>query len=163
MAVVLIARPSPHYNDRPSGEISAIVLHADTAAKVAQSVAWIRDPKSKVSYHVLIGRHGDAYQLVDFAKRAWHAGESSFKGRKNVNGFSIGISFGNKQDGEPFTEAQYQTAAALIRELMQRYPDITLDRITTHSAVSPGRKTDPDRSASRFDMAYLMSLVSAER
>ncbi len=159
MAVVLISRPSPHYNDRPSGEISAIVLHADTAAKVSQSIAWIRDPKSKVSYHTLVGRHGDAYQLVPFEKRAWHAGKSSFKGRSNVNDFSIGISFGNKQDGEPFTDAQYTTAAALIRELMTRYPDITLDRITTHSAVSPSRKTDPDKSPSKFDMAYLLSLI----
>ena len=34
------------------------------------------------SAHLVIGRQGEAYQLVPFDKRAWHAGESEFEGRR---------------------------------------------------------------------------------
>jgi AmpD protein len=165
--VVLLQRPSPNYNKRPRGvEINTIVLHADSAPAVKSSINWCRTPGNKlpkgykpVSYHVIVGRLGDAYQLVDFEDRAWHSGVSSFMGRDDLNNYSIGLAFGNKQDGEPFKEAAYQTMAALIRELMLRYPAITRERITLHSVVAPGRKFDPDKNQSRFDMDYLMSLI----
>jgi N-acetyl-anhydromuramyl-L-alanine amidase AmpD len=161
MPIVSIRKPSPNFNQRPSGTvINTIVLHADSAPSVASSLSWIRDRKSKVSYHYLIGRHGDVYECVAPNLRAWHAGVSSFRGKGNVNDFSIGVSFGNNQKGEAFTEAQYQKGAELCRELMLMYPAITIDRITTHSAVSPGRKLDPDKSPSRWDSAYFFSLVT---
>jgi N-acetyl-anhydromuramyl-L-alanine amidase AmpD len=152
--------PSPNFNDRPKGTtIDAIVLHADSSPKIKASLDWIRSPQSKVSYHFLIGRLGDVYQCVPTEKRAWHAGVSEFQGRRNLNDFSIGVSFGNRQDGkEVFTEAQYLAGAELVRELMDEYPAITLERITTHSAVSPGRKMDPDK-AGPFHMDYFLSLI----
>jgi N-acetyl-anhydromuramyl-L-alanine amidase AmpD len=160
MPLVLIPKPSPNFNKRPAGvEIDAIVLHADSAPSVRGSLSWIRSAKSKVSYHYLIGRHGDVYECVPPEYRAWHAGKSVFMGRPDLNNYSIGVSFGNKQDGEPFTEAQYQRGAELCRELMLRYPAITKERITTHSHVSPGRKLDPDKSRSKWDSAYFFSLL----
>lgn len=175
MPVVLIQRPSPNHNDRPADEISAIVIHADAASKISQSIAWLCDPQSKVSYHVIIGRLGDCYQLVQFDKRAWHAGKSvidapeyghcgtgscMMDNRQNVNDFSIGICFGNRQDGkEPYTEAEYQAGAELCRELMQRYPAITPERIVTHEhiALPHGRKADP---GPLFDFLYFIGLVT---
>lgn len=159
MPVFLNQARSPNWNERPKGaEINTIVLHADSSPKVKQSLDWIRSRESKVSYHFLIGRLGDVYECVPPEKRAWHAGVSVFGGRQNVNDFSIGVSFGNKQDGkEPFTEAQYQKGAELVRELMERYPAITTDRITTHAIISPGRKTDPGKL---FHMDYFLSLVT---
>jgi AmpD protein len=142
-------------------EIDAIVLHADSAPRIKQSLDWIRSRESRVSYHFLIGRLGDVYECVSPEKRAWHAGVSTFKGRNNVNDFSIGVSFGNKQDGkEPFTEAQYLKGAELVRELMDRFPHITLDRITTHRTIAPTRKTDPEGpSGTWFHLDYFLSLV----
>jgi N-acetyl-anhydromuramoyl-L-alanine amidase len=166
MAVVLLSRPSPNFNSRPV-PVDCIVLHADGDAKISSSIDYCRTPSglandhNPVSYHVLIGRLGDLYQLVQFDKRAWHAGASMFQGRTNVNDFSIGLSFGNRQDGkEPFTEAQYQKGAELCRELMDRYPAITKDRITTHTVVAlpPGRKCDPERCGP-FDLSYFMGLI----
>jgi N-acetyl-anhydromuramyl-L-alanine amidase AmpD len=158
MPVVSIRKPSPNFNTRPSGVvIDAIVIHADSAPKVSQSLDWLRRKESKVSYHFLIGRHGDVYECVHPNLRAWHAGVSTFRGRTDVNDFSVGVSFGNKNDGkEPYTEAQYRKGAELCRELMLKYPMITKDRITTHAIISPGRKTDP---GPRFDMPYFLSLI----
>ncbi len=157
--MILVPKHSPNQSDRPDGiEINAVVIHADTAARVKSSIEWLQSPKSKASYHVLIGRFGDCYSLVPFDKKAWHAGKSVFMGESDVNRFSIGISFGNKNDGkEPYTDAQYLAGAKLVKELMERYPAITLDRITTHAIISPGRKTDP---GPRFDMAYFKSLIT---
>jgi N-acetyl-anhydromuramyl-L-alanine amidase AmpD len=176
MPVVLIQKPSPNFNDRPDAEVSSIVLHADAAPRIKQSIDWLRDPASKLSYHVIIGRLGDAYQLVGFGKRAWHAGVSeedapasgdhcgigdcAVDERHNVNDFSIGLAFGNAQNGvEHFTEAQYQVGAEMCRDLIEAFQLITPERIVTHAhiALPAGRKADPGRF---FDMPYFMGLVA---
>jgi N-acetyl-anhydromuramyl-L-alanine amidase AmpD len=140
-------RLSPNHGVRPFGvAVDCIVLHADAAAAVGSSLEWCRDPASKVSYHYLIGRTGEIYQLVPDDRRAWHAGVSQFAGRKDVNDFSIGVSFGNRCDGlEPFPSAQITAGVALCLHLMRRWPSIRVDRITTHQAIAlpPGRKHDP--------------------
>ena len=158
MAVAVVRKPSPNFGPRPAGTvIDAVVLHADSAPKVKQSLDWLRRKESKVSYHYLIGRHGDIYECVPPELRAWHAGKSVFMGRQNVNDFSIGVSFGNRNDGiEPYTEAQYMKGAELIRELMLMFPAITKERITTHAHISPGRKFDPGK---RFDFEYFVGLI----
>jgi AmpD protein len=172
MGVFLHQKPSPNYNDRPFGEIDTIVLHADSAPAIKGSIEWCRTPKSKlpkpnngpVSYHIIVGRLGDAYQLVEFDKRAWSNGPSVFMGRSDVNDFSISIAFGNKQDKkERFTEAQYQTGSSLVVELMKRYPKITLERITTHAKIATpkGRKNDPEVYGP-FDVDYFMDLVKGK-
>jgi N-acetyl-anhydromuramyl-L-alanine amidase AmpD len=156
--MILVPKPSPNVSDRPDGvEINTIIIHADTAARIKSSIEWLQSTRSKASYHVIFGRYGDGYQLVPYHKKAWHAGKSVFMGEEDVNRFSIGIAFGNLNDGkEPYTEAQYRAGAELVKELMGQYP-ITLDRVTTHAIISPGRKTDP---GPRFDMAYFKSLIT---
>jgi N-acetylmuramoyl-L-alanine amidase len=140
-------RQSPNFNARPPKvRVDAIILHADAAQTVAQSLSWMMVRESRVSYHYLIGRMGDVYQLVDDDKRAWHAGVSSFRGRGDCNDYSLGVSFGNRNDGvEPYREDQLAAGVRLCAELIARFPAITLERITTHADVAqpPGRKTDP--------------------
>ena len=152
---------SPNYNERPKGVLpSVLVLHADASAKASSSVAWIRRSDSKVSYHALVDRSGEVFMFVPLGKRAWHAGESSYNGRKNVNDFSVGLAFANRNDGvEPYTDAQYEIGALLANEWMKRFPTIGLDRITTHAAISPGRKTDP----LGFDVERFRSLIMGLR
>jgi N-acetylmuramoyl-L-alanine amidase len=148
-AVKLQRRDSPNFNKRPPGtRVSAIILHADAAQTVAQSLSWMMVRESRVSYHFLIGRLGDVYQLVDEEKRAWHAGVSSFAGKGDCNTYSLGVSFGNRNDGvEPYREDQLAAGVRLCADLVLKFPAITLERITTHAAVAlpPGRKTDPGK------------------
>ena len=98
-------------------------------------------------------------QFVPFDKRAWHAGASSFNGRENCNDFSIGIEL-EGTDCQPFTEVQYQQLASIVKSLMRSYPKITSNRITGHSDIAPGRKTDP---GPLFDWVYFRSNFESER
>lgn len=96
----------------------------------------------RVSAHLLIRRDGQLVQFVPFHLRAWHAGESSFQGRERCNDFSIGIEL-EGTDHLPYESAQYQTLVQVTRDLQQRYPEITPERIVGHSDIAPSRKTDP--------------------
>ncbi len=84
-------------------------------------------------------------QYVGFLDRAWHAGRSQFNGRENCNDFAIGIELEGTDEGG-YTEAQYQQLALVTLALQQQYPAITAERITGHSDIAPGRKTDPGPS-----------------
>ena len=161
--MIVETRPSPNWNARPKGEVSVVVIHADADSDIATSLAWICDPKSKVSYHAIIGRTGHVYSVVPVVKRAWHAGVSEYRGRTNVNDFSVGLCFGNRNDGnEPYADAQYEAGAQYCAALMAEYPTITLADFTTHAAIARpvGRKTDP---GPLFDMTRLLSRIAALR
>jgi len=56
----------------------------------------------------------------------------------------------------PFTEAQYHSLAEVTRLLIKHYP-ISLDAITGHSDIAPGRKTDP---GPEFDWAFYRKLLA---
>lgn len=133
---------SPHHNARPANvPPSLIVLHCDAGKSDLGTLRWLCDPASKVSYHVLIGRDGVAYQVVDPERRAWHAGVSEWQGRKNVNDFSLGLCFANRHDHtEMLTGQQIAVGKAIVQAWGQRYP---IAAVTTHAAIAPGRKTDP--------------------
>jgi N-acetyl-anhydromuramoyl-L-alanine amidase len=107
---------------------------------------------TRVSAHFLIRRDGKLLQFVPCAKRAWHAGESSWKGRSRCNDFSIGIELEGTGE-EPFAPSQYRRLAALTRALQARYP---IRDIVGHSDIAPGRKTDPGPS---FDWARYRRLL----
>ena len=106
----------------------------------------------KVSAHFLIRRDGRLLQFVPCAKRAWHAGESSWKGRSRCNDFSIGIELEGTGEA-PYTASQYRRLAALTRALQARYP---IADIVGHSDIAPGRKADPGPS---FDWARYRRLL----
>jgi AmpD protein len=163
---------SPHCDARPAGcAIDLLVLHhislppgefggpgivalftnrLDPAAHpYYAAVAGMR-----VSAHFLIRRDGGLLQFVPCGARAWHAGESSWKGRAQCNDYSIGVEL--EGTGEtPFTAAQYRQLARLTRALKARYP---IRDIVGHSDIAPGRKADP---GPRFDWARYRSLLKA--
>jgi AmpD protein len=96
----------------------------------------------RVSAHFLIRRDGELVQFVPCSKRAWHAGESLWKGRTRCNDFSIGVEL--EGTGEvSYTDAQYDRLAALTRALNERYG---IADIAGHSDLAPGRKRDPGPS-----------------
>lgn len=96
-------------------------------------------------------------QYVPFDKRAWHAGKSVYEGRERCNDFSIGIELEGTELIE-YTEAQYLQLAAVIRLLLETYPQLSTDRITGHSDIAPGRKTDPGAS---FNWQKLFNLLNS--
>ena len=102
----------------------------------------------RVSSHFLIRRDGALLQFVPCGHRAWHAGESAWRGRLHCNDFSVGVELEGADD-VPYTAKQYRMLATLSRALRDRYP---IADIAGHSDVAPGRKTDPGPA---FDWARL--------
>ncbi|MFT4613182.1 MAG: AmpD protein [Bacteroidia bacterium] len=100
----------------------------------------IRDVR--VSSHLLVRREGGLVQFVSFDERAWHAGESCFRGRDNCNDFSIGIEL-EGTDNDPYTDEQYAVLTGVSQALLAHYPALSIDAIAGHSDIAPGRKTDP--------------------
>ncbi len=168
---------SPNCDERPGEEqISLLVIHNISLPPGEYSGLWIDalftntlDPAvhpyfeiiagQKVSAHLLIRRDGEMIQYVPFCRRAWHAGKSCFQGRERCNDFSIGIEL-EGCDEQPYEDVQYERLIALTRSLMQSYPAITPERITGHSDIAPGRKTDPGPA---FDWKrYLGALESGQ-
>ena len=96
----------------------------------------------RVSAHFLIRRSGELLQFVPCIRRAWHAGDSLWRGHKRCNDFSIGIELEGTDD-LPYTEVQYSVLAQLTRGLRSAYP---IADIAGHCDIAPGRKTDPGPS-----------------
>lgn len=102
----------------------------------------------KVSSHFFIDRGGVLWQFVDCDLRAWHAGQSFYRGRGQCNDDSIGIEL-EGLEGLCFETAQYETLAMLCQDIAQRYP---IAHIAGHEHIAPGRKEDPGQG---FDWARL--------
>ena len=152
--------PTSHFNQRPSGmTINLLVIHNISLPAGYFSGTCVQelfcgnldttyDPSFdelknvRVSSHLFIRRNAQVIQFVNFNQRAWHAGESSYKGHCNCNDFSIGIEL-EGSDFVPFTERQYKKLASVTSQIMASYPLITLDNICGHSDIAPDRKTDP--------------------
>jgi len=162
---------SPNHDERPAGEaVTLLVVHSislppgeyggdgierlftkrlDAAAHpYFRTIAGL-----EVSAHFLVRRDGELVQFVCTARRAWHAGESRWRGRSRCNDFSIGVELEGTDEG-PFEPAQYSALASLIGTLRVHYP---LRQFAAHSDIAPGRKTDP---GARFDWPRLLAKLS---
>ena len=109
-----------------------------------------------VSAHFLVRRDGGLLQFVSCDERAWHAGRSVWRGRADCNDYSVGVEL-EGLEGEAFDAVQYDTLAALIVELAQRYP---IAAVAGHEHVAAGRKGDPGRG---FDWRHLERLACGPR
>jgi N-acetylmuramoyl-L-alanine amidase len=139
-----LTHPSPNHSDRRGNDVELIVLHCDASPNERGTISWIQSAESKVSYHALIGRDGTIYTFVPYDRMAWHAGKSEYQGRKHCNLYSVGLSFANRNNGkEALTPAQIDGMKALVADIRRRYGPIP---VTTHTAIAPGRKTDPENA-----------------
>jgi N-acetylmuramoyl-L-alanine amidase len=118
----------------------AIVLHHSDGSYLG-GVAWIGDPKSKVSYHVLIARDGRRTVFCNDTDRAWHAGVSSWQGRKDLNSWSLGVSWEGNTYENPLGEDAMASAIEYLVPRMKKW-GIPLNMVVTHQQVAPNRKTD---------------------
>ncbi len=78
-----------------NGLPDTIVIHYTAGSSLNSSARWLKNPKAIASAHLIIGKTGEIIQLVPFNIRAWHAGNSSWKGRSGLNRYSIGIEIDN--------------------------------------------------------------------
>ncbi|TAG33275.1 MAG: 1,6-anhydro-N-acetylmuramyl-L-alanine amidase AmpD [Polaromonas sp.] len=108
----------------------------------------------EVSAHFFITRSGELWQFVSCDERAWHAGQSNYRGRGNCNDDSIGIELEGLEGGD-FEMPQYESLAALCAAVMAHYP---IEHLAGHEHVAAGRKKDP---GSGFDWLFLQHCLGA--
>jgi N-acetyl-anhydromuramyl-L-alanine amidase AmpD len=105
---------------------------------------------SKVSYHVLIARDGRRTVFGDDTDRCWHAGVSSWNGRKDLNSWSLGVSWEGNTYDKPLGEDAMRSAIEYLVPRMKQW-GIPMNMVVTHQQVSPNRKTDiSPADAARF-------------
>lgn len=137
-------RLSPNFNERAL-PITMAVLHYTEMKPVESALERLCDPAAEVSAHYLISEEGEVTLLVPEDKRAWHAGQSYWRGHKDVNSASIGIELdhpGHALGYRGFAEAQMDALVPLLHRTLQRY-DIPRANVVGHSDVAPARKSDP--------------------
>ena len=166
--------PSPNADARPPGAaITLLVVHnislppgafggEDVLRLFTNTLDWGSHPAYqplrglRVSAHFLVRRTGEVIQFVPCRNRAWHAGESEWRGRPRCNDFSVGVEL-EGTDTLPYADVQYQRLARLARALGRRYP---IADIVGHSDIAPTRKTDPGPA---FDWPRLRALLAVRR
>ena len=152
--------PSANCDERPpNARLSLVVLHGISLPPASFSDDYVSQLFTnqldadghpyfreiaglKVSSHLYIRRDGELIQFVPFTKRAWHAGDSSYRGVSCCNDFSLGIEIEGTDD-LPYTEIQYVVLAKVLRGLFAAYPGLSARDLAGHCDIAPGRKTDP--------------------
>lgn len=148
---------SPNFGPRPAGAcIDLLVIHSislppgqyggqEVQALFTNQLDWDAHPYFaqirglQVSSHFYIRRDGSLWQFVSTDDRAWHAGQSEYRGRAQCNDDSIGIEL-EGLEGDVFEDAQYTRLSQLCQDLRQRYP---IAHVAGHQHIAPGRKQDP--------------------
>ena len=139
--------PSPNFNERQL-PITMAVLHYTEMKPIETALERLTTKEGGVSAHYLISEDGVVTQLVPEAKRAWHAGQSFWRGEKDVNSASVGIELDHpghdKANGgyRPFAKAQIDALLPLLARIVKDH-DIPRANVVGHSDVAPMRKIDP--------------------
>ncbi len=135
-----ITRLSPNCDGSVPHERLGVVFH-HSVISFDETIALMTDPARKVSYHCLIAPDGTRCTLVPDEKVAWHAGVSSFRGRPGCNAFLLGLSFAGDTYAAPLTDAQLASALEWLAPRWRQH-HWSLDWMTDHRQVAPGRKDD---------------------
>jgi N-acetylmuramoyl-L-alanine amidase len=138
--------PSPNHEARPDGVvIDTLVLHYTGMRSGQEAIARLCDPAAKVSAHYVVEEDGAVFRLVAEERRAAHAGISFWRGRRALNGNSIGIEIvnpGHEWGYRPFPALQMAAVCDLCLGIMTRHP-IEQRNVVAHSDIAPDRKQDP--------------------
>ncbi len=111
--------PSPNFTANSITRLFSVV-HS-TEGSFAGALSWLKNPQSQASSHYII-RSSDGYivQLVREKDRAWHA--------RCWNAYMLGVEHeGFVANPAYFTEAMYQSSAALLKHFSTKY-NIPMDR-----------------------------------
>jgi N-acetylmuramoyl-L-alanine amidase len=138
--------PSPNHGERAEGTaVDMVVLHYTGMPSAEAALQRLCDPRSEVSAHYVVNEDGGILQCVPEARRAWHAGKSSWKGGTDINSRSIGVEIvnpGHEHGYRPFPEAQIAAVIALVGDICARH-GIQPWMVLGHSDIAPARKEDP--------------------
>jgi N-acetylmuramoyl-L-alanine amidase len=139
-------RPSPNHGPRPGdGVVDMLILHYTGMQSAEEALDRLCSAAAQVSAHYLIDEDGTVWRLVPEARRAWHAGISSWRGRTDINSASIGIELvnpGHDWGYRAFPEPQMAALETLAQGILARHP-IPAPFVLGHSDVAPARKRDP--------------------
>jgi len=151
---------SPNHDERPAGIVPVLVIihgislppgefgGSEIEALFTNTLDFDAHPYFaeirglQVSAHLLIRRDGSVIQFVPFTMRAWHAGESCFRGQSCCNDYSIGIEL-EGEDETAYDDRQYVTLQRVLNAIFDAYPAITAREVAGHCDIAPGRKRDP--------------------
>lgn len=140
---MMIEKISPNYNDRKGREPYLIILHYTGMETCEEALTRLTDQKSEVSSHYTIDEGGTIYSHVEEGMRAWHAGQSYWRGEEDINSVSIGIEIvnpGHEHGYRTFPQAQIEAVKNLCLEIMARHD---IEAVLAHSDIAPDRKEDP--------------------
>lgn len=136
----------------------AVVLHHSDGS-YRGGVAWISNPASKVSYHVLIARDGRRTVFANDTDRAWHAGRSNWMARPDLNSWSLGLAWEGNTYDYPLGDDAMASAIEYLVPRMKKW-GIPMNMVVTHQQVSPSRKTDiSPGDAARFRSKLKAALI----
>jgi N-acetylmuramoyl-L-alanine amidase len=136
---------SPNHDSRNGRKVKALLVHYTGMVSAEAALERLSDSESRVSAHYIIDEAGGIVQFVEEHRRAWHAGESFWRGETDLNAVSIGIELVNRGHAgglPPYPEAQMQSLIDLSVELCARHPIDPL-WVLGHSDIAPDRKQDP--------------------
>ncbi|HEU5077743.1 MAG TPA: N-acetylmuramoyl-L-alanine amidase [Opitutaceae bacterium] len=132
--------PSPNFAAEPPNTREGVVIH-HTCLSLEETIRKMLNPDSQVSYHAIIALDGSQHTLVPDTCVAWHAGVSTFLGRDHCNRFTLGLAFEGDTYRAPLLDDQIESALEWLaaRWAANRW---TINCITDHRQVAPGRKDD---------------------
>jgi AmpD protein len=137
-------------------EIKNIVLHhtAYTGPNAEKEVtAQYMTPGQNTS-HIVIQKNGKRSVYASPEQVTFHAGESKWNGRTNVNDFSIGVEFQGDTNKTPLTQAQVESFVEYYIPIAKKY-NLSLKDIITHQMVAPGRKPDISEKEYKRILKYM--------
>tara|TARA_R110002020_G_scaffold48286_11_gene137717 strand:- start:3924 stop:4685 length:762 start_codon:yes stop_codon:yes gene_type:complete len=138
--------PSPNHGERKDGRTpDMVILHYTGMPSAEAALEWLCSEQSQVSSHYFVDEDGRITQLVAESQRAWHAGQSHWKGDTDINSASVGIEIvnpGHAAGSPPFHQAQIEAVIRLCRDIADRHR-IPAERVLAHSDIAPMRKQDP--------------------
>lgn len=171
--VALTACSAQRHVDAPSSNWSSrvdhVVLHF-TGERFSDALRLLTERTERpVSAHYLVPEGGDityprrrlrVHRLVDEGQRAWHAGDSYWRGVTALNARSIGIEVVNRSrcvvveqgpstpanqrcEFHDFDPEQIALVIALLKDILERYPRIDPVDVVGHADIAPDRRADP--------------------
>ncbi len=151
--------------------IDHLVIHF-TGENFAESMRLLSErTEAPVSVHYVVPESDDTsysrqqlrvHRLVDEERRAWHAGQSYWRGVTSLNARSIGVEIVNTSQCEvvdasirestpenqrceflDYDPEQLELVVDLVLDILARHPGIDPEDIVGHADVAPARRVDP--------------------
>jgi LysM repeat protein len=137
-------------------EIKNIVLHhtAYTSPNAEKEVKKQYMTPNQPSSHIVIERNGKRTVYASPEQVTFHAGESKWNNRSDVNDFSIGVEFQGDTNNQPLTQQQIESFVEYYVPIAKKY-NLSLKDIITHEMVAPGRKPDVTQKEYKRILKYM--------